>query len=81
MTRVNVHVLTGASPSSLSLTLELLETANRLALEAGGAEPFTIALNGSGAGAAREPARRGISSVSTIPAITRRRPTWWSCPA
>lgn len=54
MTRVDVHVLTGASPSSLSLTLELLETANRLALEAGGAEPFTIALSGSGAGAARD---------------------------
>ncbi len=54
MTNVDVLVLAGAAPSSLSLTLDLLETANRLTQQDGGSAPFSIALNGSGAGAARE---------------------------
>jgi transcriptional regulator GlxA family with amidase domain len=53
VTFVDIHVLNGVSPSSLSLTLELLETANRLCAEDGGAEPFRIALSGSGAEAAQ----------------------------
>ncbi|HYE46936.1 MAG TPA: DJ-1/PfpI family protein, partial [Caulobacter sp.] len=49
MTRIDVLVLKGASPSSVSLTVDLLETANRLGAQDGGAEPFRIALSGSGA--------------------------------
>lgn len=49
MTRVEVLVLEGVSPASLALTLELLETANWLQRQAGRAEPFAIALNGTGA--------------------------------
>lgn len=54
MTRVDVHVLKTASPSSLSLTVEVLETANRLRLAEGGARPFEITISGRGAGGARD---------------------------
>jgi transcriptional regulator GlxA family with amidase domain len=54
VTRVDVHVLKAASPSSLSLTIEVLEMANRLRLDEGGARPFEIAFSGGGAAAARD---------------------------
>jgi len=53
VTRIDVLVLKGASPSSVSLTLDVLETANRLHKQEGWAEPFQIAISGSGAGATR----------------------------
>lgn len=53
--RVEVLVLEGVSPASLSLTLELLETANWLQRQAGRSEPFAIALNGPGADEAGPP--------------------------
>lgn len=54
MTRVDVHVLKAASPSSLALTVEVLETANRLRLDDGGARPFEITFSGWGAATARD---------------------------
>lgn len=54
MTRVDVHVLKAASPSSLSLTVEVLETANRLRLDEGGGRPFEITFSGWGAATAQK---------------------------
>ncbi len=48
MTRVEILVLEGVSPASLSLTLELLETANWLQRQAGHSEAFAITLSGPG---------------------------------
>ena len=52
VTRVEILVLDGVSPASLSLTLEVLETANWLQRQAGRGEPFTTILSGRDAGVA-----------------------------
>lgn len=52
MTAIDVIALKGASASSLSLTVEVLETANQLRRDAGEAPAFEIAISGSGARAA-----------------------------
>lgn len=53
MTRVEVLVLKGASPSSVAITFELLDTANRLRSARGRAPAFDVGLSGSGAGMTR----------------------------
>lgn len=53
VTRIEVLVLQGASPSSVALTIELLDTANQLQEFTGGRAPFAISLTGSGADTAR----------------------------
>lgn len=54
MKHVEVLVLEAASPSSVAITLELLETANRLRRVAGRPAAFEVRLAGSGAAAARD---------------------------
>lgn len=53
MTSIEVLVLKGASPSSVAITLEALETANRLRHAAGRPPAFSVRMSGSGARWAR----------------------------
>jgi len=77
MKRIEVLVLEGASPSSVAITLELLETANRLR-EAGGRPPaFEVRVSGSGACAAAaffgaraaSPTGEGAPHVVVVPGL------------
>ncbi|MFN3513821.1 MAG: GlxA family transcriptional regulator [Phenylobacterium sp.] len=53
MTVVEVLVLRGASPSSVAITVELLQTANQIRIASGRLPPFSVRLTGSGAKAAQ----------------------------
>jgi transcriptional regulator GlxA family with amidase domain len=59
MATLEVLVLRGASPTSVAITCEMLETANRLRIAAGRPAPFAVRLSGSGARAARTLLGRG----------------------
>jgi transcriptional regulator GlxA family with amidase domain len=63
MVVVEVLVLKGASPSSIAVSWELLDTANRLRAAAGRPPAFAVRLRGSGARAARVM----LGSVSEAP--------------
>lgn len=74
MTLVEVLILTGASPSSVAITVELLQTANRVRLGEGRREAFDIRLAGSGAGSAsgflgRPQGRSGPADVVVVPGL------------
>jgi len=62
---VEVLLLKGASPSSAAITLEVLQTANRLRRAAGRPAPFEIYLTGSGARAASGFLGHPLRSCST----------------
>jgi transcriptional regulator GlxA family with amidase domain len=51
--QVEVLVLEGAMLSSVAITIDALETANRLRLNAGRSSPFVVRLSGAGAGGFR----------------------------
>lgn len=53
MTTVEILALSGAMPSSVAITIDVLATANRLRALAGRAKPFSVQFTGSGAKAAR----------------------------
>lgn len=59
MTVVEVLVLSGAMPSSVAITFDVLATANRLKEASGHRAAFSVRVSGSGARAARALAGRG----------------------
>lgn len=65
---VEVLVLNGASPSSVAITCELLQTANRMRAAAGRQPAFAVRLSGSGARAARVMFGRGFETAGAGPA-------------
>ncbi len=76
MVVIEVLVLKGASPSSVAITCELLQTANRLRAAAGRPPAFAVRLWGSGARAARvmfgrafETAQPGPAGVVVVPGL------------
>lgn len=67
MTLIEILVLKGASPSSVAITCELLQTANRLRAADGRRPAFGIQLSGSGARAARAGLGRDFECASDLP--------------
>lgn len=65
---VEVLILKGASPSSVAITCELLQTANRMRAAAGRPPAFAVRLQGSGARAARMMFDRGLETAHAGPA-------------
>jgi len=77
MVLIEVVVLKGASPSSVAISCELLDTANRLRVSAGRPPAFAVRLWGSGARAARvmfdrafETAQDGPAGVVVVPGLS-----------
>jgi transcriptional regulator GlxA family with amidase domain len=69
MIRVEVLTLSGAMPSSVAITIDVLATANRLRVLAGRAEAFAAQFSGSGAKGARKiAAAAGLESQQDYPA-------------
>jgi transcriptional regulator GlxA family with amidase domain len=69
MIRVEVLALSGAMPSSVAITIDVLATANRLRVLAGRAEVFAAQFSGSGAKDARKiAAAAGLESQQDDPA-------------
>jgi transcriptional regulator GlxA family with amidase domain len=64
MTVVELQVLSGAMPSSIAITADVLATANRLRVAAGRAPAFAVQLRGSGAGIAG-PLLSGVVPLAT----------------
>ncbi len=67
MAVIEILVLKGASPSSVAITCELLETANRMRVAAHRPPPFAVRLSGSGARAARGMFGRPFEAAGVAP--------------
>jgi len=79
MTLVEVLVLRGAMPSGVALTLDVLATANRLAVVAGERPSFEIRLSGSGSGpwadmTGASRAAEGAAQLVIMPGLGLSRP-------